>query len=113
MWAQKGPYSCTMQTNLGIDRTRHMPVLYVTVTMTGAAVMILELLGTRIIGPFYGVSLYVWSSLIAVTLDRVGARLFPRRLSGRPIPGGATEPRDSVAALTPWPFPFSPARFSA
>jgi hypothetical protein len=48
----------------------HQPplVLYLTVTITGAAVMILELLGTRIIGPFYGVSLYVWSSLIAVTL---------------------------------------------
>lgn len=30
--------------------------------------MILELLGTRIIGPYYGVSLYVWSSLITVTL---------------------------------------------
>ena len=30
--------------------------------------MILELLGTRIIAPFYGVSLYVWSSLIAVTM---------------------------------------------
>ncbi len=30
--------------------------------------MVLELLGTRIIGPFYGVSLYVWASLIAVTL---------------------------------------------
>jgi spermidine synthase len=43
-------------------------VLYLTVTLTGAAVMILELLGTRIIGPFYGVSLYVWASLIAVTL---------------------------------------------
>jgi spermidine synthase len=43
-------------------------MLYGTVTITGAAVMILELLGTRIIGPFYGVSLYVWSSLIAVTL---------------------------------------------
>jgi len=41
---------------------------YATVTITGAAVMILELLGTRIIGPFYGVGLYVWSSLIAVTL---------------------------------------------
>lgn len=49
-------------------RSKHMPALYLTVTMTGAAVMILELLGTRIIGPFYGVSLYVWSSLIAVTL---------------------------------------------
>lgn len=30
--------------------------------------MILELLGTRIIAPYYGVSLYVWSSLIAVTM---------------------------------------------
>ena len=43
-------------------------VLYATVTITGGAVMVLELLGTRIIGPFYGVSLYVWSSLIAVTM---------------------------------------------
>jgi spermidine synthase len=57
-----------MQTNPVVDRTHHMPVLYVSVTITGAAVMILELLGTRIIGPFYGVSLYVWASLIAVTL---------------------------------------------
>lgn len=30
--------------------------------------MMIELLGTRIIGPFYGVSIYVWSSLISVTL---------------------------------------------
>ena len=44
------------------------PLCYLTVAVSGAAVMILELLGTRIIGPFYGVSLYVWSSLIAVTL---------------------------------------------
>ena len=43
-------------------------VLYATVSVTGAAVMMLELLGTRIIGPFYGVSLFVWSSLISVTL---------------------------------------------
>ncbi|MCP9468664.1 MAG: fused MFS/spermidine synthase [Nitrospira sp.] len=45
-----------------------MPILYLTVMFSGAAVMVLELLGTRIIGPFYGVSLYVWASLIAVTL---------------------------------------------
>lgn len=43
-------------------------LLYATVATTGAAVMMLELLGTRIIGPFYGVSLYVWSSLISVAL---------------------------------------------
>ena len=42
--------------------------LYLTVMITGAAVMVLELLGARIIGAFYGVSLYVWSSIIAVTL---------------------------------------------
>ncbi len=43
-------------------------MLYCTVAFTGAAVMMLELLGTRIIGPFYGVSLFVWSSLISVAL---------------------------------------------
>ncbi len=42
--------------------------LYLTVFLTGAAVMVIELLGTRIIAPFYGVSLYVWSSLISVAL---------------------------------------------
>ncbi len=30
--------------------------------------MVIELLGTRIIAPFYGVSLYVWWSLISVAL---------------------------------------------
>lgn len=42
--------------------------LYAVVSITGAAVMMIELMGTRIIGPFYGVSLFVWSSLISVTL---------------------------------------------
>ncbi|MBS3951564.1 MAG: fused MFS/spermidine synthase [Methylomicrobium sp.] len=42
--------------------------LFFTVTLSGGSVMILELLGTRIIAPYYGVSLYVWSSLIAVTM---------------------------------------------
>ena len=43
-------------------------VLLLTVTLSGGAVMILELLGTRIIAPFYGASLYVWSAQIAVTM---------------------------------------------
>lgn len=42
--------------------------LFVLVTLSGGAVMILELLGTRIIAPFYGVSLYVWTALISVTM---------------------------------------------
>ncbi|CAA9890924.1 SAM-dependent methyltransferase [Candidatus Methylobacter favarea] len=42
--------------------------LYLTVFLTGASVMLIELLGTRMIAPFYGTSLYVWSSLISVTM---------------------------------------------
>lgn len=42
--------------------------LYATVFITGASVMVIELLGTRMIAPFYGTSLYVWSSLISVTM---------------------------------------------
>ncbi|CCE23555.1 fused MFS/spermidine synthase [Methylotuvimicrobium alcaliphilum] len=42
--------------------------LFVTVFLTGASVMVIELLGTRMIAPFYGASLYVWSSLISVTM---------------------------------------------
>ncbi|MBS0422877.1 MAG: fused MFS/spermidine synthase [Proteobacteria bacterium] len=42
--------------------------LYCIVFLTGAAVMVIELLGTRLIAPFYGASLYVWTSVISVTL---------------------------------------------
>jgi len=36
--------------------------------VSGAAVMALEILGTRMIGPHFGVGLFVWTSLITVTL---------------------------------------------
>ncbi len=42
--------------------------LYVLVFIAGAAVLAVEILGTRILGPFYGVSLFLWSALITVTL---------------------------------------------
>jgi len=41
---------------------------YPTVFVTGAAIMVLELLGARVLAPYYGSSLFVWSSLITVTL---------------------------------------------
>ena len=43
-------------------------VLYAVVCLSGGAVLALEILGTRILGPYYGVSLYLWSALISVTL---------------------------------------------
>jgi predicted membrane-bound spermidine synthase len=36
--------------------------------VTGAAVMVIELLGTRLIAPYDGASLYVWTSVIAGTM---------------------------------------------
>lgn len=50
--------------------------IYATVFLTGAAVMVVELLGTRVIAPFYGASLYVWSSLISVTMIALAAGYF-------------------------------------
>jgi len=43
-------------------------VLYIVVSVSGAAVLAIEMLGTRLLGPFYGVSLFLWSALISVTL---------------------------------------------
>lgn len=46
----------------------HRYYLYLTIFVTGAAVLVLEILGSRILAPFYGTTIYVWSSLIAVAL---------------------------------------------
>lgn len=43
-------------------------LFYITASITGATVMMIELLGTRIIGPYYGVSMIVWSSLLSTAL---------------------------------------------
>lgn len=44
------------------------PELFGTVFATGAAVMVIEIMGTRIIGPVFGIGLFVWSALLTVTL---------------------------------------------
>ena len=42
--------------------------LYATVAGSGAAVMAIEVLGTRLLGPVFGVGLFVWAALLSVTL---------------------------------------------
>lgn len=42
--------------------------LLFTALVCGALIMVIEVLGSRVIGPFFGVSLFIWTSLIAVTL---------------------------------------------
>jgi spermidine synthase len=47
--------------------------LIFTAILCGALVMVVEVLGSRVLGPFFGVSLFVWTSLITVTLVALAA----------------------------------------
>ncbi len=42
----------------------------------GAAVMVIELLGAKIVAPFYGTSMYVWASVLGVTLIALSSGYF-------------------------------------
>lgn len=42
--------------------------ILLTAVVCGALVMVIEVMGSRVVGPFFGVSLFVWTSLITVTL---------------------------------------------
>lgn len=61
--------------------------LIATAALCGALVMVVEVLGSRVIGPFFGVSLFVWTSLITVTMVAlaagyaIGGRLSDRKSS--------------------------------
>ena len=41
---------------------------YFIIFFSGACVLAIEILGTRVLAPFYGVSLFLWSALITITL---------------------------------------------
>src|SRR5439155_1017817 len=58
--------------------------LYITAAMTGAAIMVVEILGAKMLSPYVGLSHFVWTAQIAVTLVAlacgyyVGGRLADR-----------------------------------
>ncbi len=43
-------------------------ILELTVFLCGAVVMIFELVGSRVLGPYFGTSIFVWTSLIGIIL---------------------------------------------
>src|SRR5437867_6351760 len=60
--------------------------LYSTAAITGAAIMIVEILGAKMLSPYLGTSHFVWTAQIAVTLVAlacgyyVGGRLVDKSL---------------------------------
>ena len=50
------------------DRTTKNYLLEIVVFICGSAVMIFELVGSRVLGPYLGASIFVWASLIGVIL---------------------------------------------
>src|SRR6266567_5527659 len=61
--------------------------LYLTAAVTGAAIMIVEILGAKMLAPYLGTSHFVWTAQIAVTLVALaagyyaGGRLVDKSLS--------------------------------
>ena len=43
-------------------------LLYAIIFLSGAAVLALELLASRIMTPYFGVSLYIWTGILSITL---------------------------------------------
>src|SRR5215471_15729851 len=43
-------------------------LLYAILFVTGGAVLALELLASRIMTPYFGVSLYIWTGILSITL---------------------------------------------
>lgn len=54
----------------------HTALLLVSVFVNGALVLVVEILGARLIGPFFGTTIFVWSSLITVTLGGLAVGYF-------------------------------------
>lgn len=80
---------------------------YGTVFFTGAAVLVVEIIGTRFLAPFYGANLYSWSALISVTLLAlavgywIGGRLADSRGSPALLDGVIALAAGFVAAVPP------------
>lgn len=64
-------------------------VLLVTL-VSGGAVMVVEVLGSWLLSPFFGVGLFVWSALLSVTLAALAIGYFV---------GGVLADRDQSARL--------------
>lgn len=67
-------------------------LLYGIIFISGAAILALELLASRIMTPYFGVSLYIWTGILSITLVALalgywlGGRLAERVQEAAPLP---------------------------
>ena len=72
-------------------------MLYVIVFITGGAILALELLASRIMTPYFGVSLFIWTGILSITLVALaGGYWWGGRLAAR---GGQTRSLDHLTLL--------------
>lgn len=57
----------------GVPTSVPTPFLILTSLVCGSLIMVIEVLGSRVIGPFFGVSLFIWTSIIAVAMIALAA----------------------------------------
>ena len=66
---------------------RKFPHLFLVLVIEGGALMAVELMGAKLVAPFYGGSLYVWAAVLAITVlgltlgYHAGGRLAKKRPS--------------------------------
>jgi spermidine synthase len=96
---------------------RRLTLYYLIIFVTGAGTLALEVLASRVLTPYFGVSLYIWSSILSITLTflavgyyaggwlarRADSSLLPLAFFGAP----AVSALATVAAclVYPWLFP--------
>lgn len=86
---------------------RPLIALMIVAGTSGAAVMLLEILGSRLLTPFFGVGLYVWSALIGVTLASLAmgyflGALLAERVTRSSLPATLLSTSGALIALVPW-----------
>ncbi len=71
-------------------QTSNIKFLYLILLIEGGALMAVELTGAKLIAPFYGNSLYVWSAVLAITLGGLAIGYFLGGVVSRKFPNVKT-----------------------
>ncbi len=94
-----------------------MTLYYLVIFATGAATLALEVLASRILTPYYGVSLYIWTAILAITLTFLAVGYYAGGWLARRVDGTGRRlcyfAAPSISALAialaclayPWLFP--------